>query len=579
MKKLKYSIKKLRYVLVFLAIGSYAFLSYSFTDNYFEISKNLDIFATMLRELDLYYVDSVRPGELVKTGIDAMLSSLDPYTDYIPESEIEDYRFMTTGEYGGIGSLIQQDSNYIEITEPYEGSPAAKAGLKAGDRVLSVDGISITGKSTFDVGKLLKGQPGTAVKLEVIHAGATSPVEIPITREAIKVNNVPYYGMVSDNVGYIRLTEFTEEAGKNVKNALIELKKNPNLKGLILDLRNNPGGLLNEAINVVNVFEPKGQLVVNTKGRMKDWNHTDLTLGEPVDTTIHIAVIVNSGSASASEIVTGTIQDLDRGVTLGKRSYGKGLVQQTRPLSYDAQLKFTIAKYYIPSGRCIQALDYSHRNADGSVNKVPDSLKMAFRTKHGRVVYDGGGIDPDIKIESPSLSVVSIKLLSPPQYLIFHYATNYVLIHPTADAPGKFSLSDADYDRFVQYVKGNSFEYTTKSEQLLQQLKESTQTEKYYDDLKDAYSKIKEDINSAKKNDFYKNKDEIKHLLEAEIMSRYYYQKGRIQTDLKYDPEIAKGIEILNSPARYDSILTSIAPATRPFHDPAMRTWPPSIQR
>jgi carboxyl-terminal processing protease len=579
MKKLKYSIKKLRYVLVFLAIGSYAFLSYSFTDNYFEISKNLDIFATMLREIDLYYVDSIRPGELVKTGIDAMLSSLDPYTDYIPESEIEDYRFMTTGEYGGIGSLIQQDSNYIEITEPYEGSPAAKAGLKAGDRVLSVDGISIIGKSTFDVGKLLKGQPGTAVKLMVIHPGTTSPVEIPITREAIKVNNVPYYGMVSDNVGYIRLTEFTEEAGKNVKNALIELKKNPNLKGLILDLRNNPGGLLNEAINVVNVFEPKGQLVVNTKGRMKDWNHTDLTLGEPIDTTIHIAVIVNSGSASASEIVTGTIQDLDRGVTLGKRSYGKGLVQQTRPLSYDAQLKFTIAKYYIPSGRCIQALDYSHRNADGSVNKVPDSLKMAFRTKHGRVVYDGGGIDPDIKVESPSLSVVSIKLLSPPQYLIFHYATNYVLSHPTADSPDKFSLSDAEYDKFVQYVKGNSFEYTTKSEQLLQQLKESTQTEKYYDDLKDAYGKIKDDINASKKNDFYKNKDEIKHVLEAEIMSRYYYQKGRIQMDLKNDPEIAKGIEILNSPARYDSILTSIAPATRPFHDPAMRTWPPSIQR
>ena len=578
-KKFFYRIRKLRFVLAFLAIGSYAFLSFSFTDNYFEISKNLDIFATLLSQLDLYYVDSIRPGELVKTGIDAMLNSLDPYTDYIPESEIEDYRFMTTGEYGGIGSLIQQDSNYIEVTEPYEGSPAAKAGLKAGDRILKVDGISITGKSTFDVGKLLKGQPGTNVKLEITEPGSTTPIEKIITREAIKVNNVPYYGMVSSDIGYIRLTEFTQDAGKNVKDAFIELKKNPNLKGIILDLRNNPGGLLNEAINVVNVFERKGQLVVNTKGRMKDWNHTDLTTNDPVDTNVHIAVLVNSGSASASEIVTGTIQDLDRGVILGTRTYGKGLVQQTRPLSYNAQLKFTIAKYYIPSGRCIQALDYSHRNADGSVSKVPDSLKTAFRSRHGRVVYDGGGIDPDIKVESPNLNVVTVKLLSAPQYLIFHYATQYVMSHASADAPEKFSLSDAEYDKFAQYVKGQSFEYTTKSEQLLKQLKESTQSEKYFDDLKDAYSKIKNDIEESKKNDLYKNKDEIKQVLEAEIMSRYYYQKGRIQLDLKYDPEVTKGIEILNQPARYDSILTTIIPSTRPFHDQAMSTWPPVIKK
>src|SRR6185312_2830472 len=392
-------IKKIRLLLAVLALGTYAFFSYSFTDNYFEISKNLDIFSTVLRELDLYYVDTIRPGDLVKTGIDAMLNSLDPYTDYIPESEIEDFKFMTTGEYGGIGSLVQEDSDYIEIAEPYEDSPAAKAGLMPGDRIISIDGITTKGKNSIDIGKLLKGQPGTEVKLMVVREGSPQPMEKTVMREIIKVSNVPYYGMVSNDIGYIRLTEFTQEAGKNVRNAMAELKKNPALKGVILDLRNNPGGLLNEAINVANVFEPKGQLVVNTRGRMKEWNHTDYTSGDPIDTAIPVAVIVNSGSASASEIVTGTLQDLDRGVIIGTRTYGKGLVQQTRPLSYDAQLKFTIAKYYIPSGRCIQALDYSHRNADGSVSKVPDSLKMAFRTTHGRVVYDGGGIDPDIKMD------------------------------------------------------------------------------------------------------------------------------------------------------------------------------------
>ena len=382
--------------MVAIAIGGYALLSYSFTDDYFEISKNLDIMTTMLRELDLHYVDSIKPGALIKTGMDAMLATLDPYTEYIPESEIEDFQFMTTGEYGGIGALVQKDSNIIEIAEPYENSPAAKAGLKAGDRILSVDGILLAGKTTDEVGKLLKGQPGTSIKLMILSPGSATPVEKTVLRESIRVSNVPFYGMISNDIGYIRLTEFTQNAGQNVRNALIELKKNPDLKGVVLDLRSNPGGLLNEAIDVVNVFEPKNQLVVNTRGRSKEWNHIDLTTNDPVDSNIHIAVLVNSGSASASEIVTGTIQDLDRGIVIGTRTYGKGLVQQTTPLSYDAQLKFTIAKYYIPSGRCIQALDYTHRNADGSVSKVPDSLKSAFRTSHGRVVYDGGGIEPDI---------------------------------------------------------------------------------------------------------------------------------------------------------------------------------------
>lgn len=578
-KKAFAKIKKFRLVIVLIGLGTYAFLSYSFTDNYFEISKNLDIFSSVLRELDLYYVDTIKPDELIKTGIDAMLNSLDPYTNYIPESEIEDYQFMTTGEYGGIGSLIQQDSGYIEIAEPYEGSPAAKAGLKAGDRIISINGINVKGKNSSDIGKLLKGQPGTSVKMTVLEPGSTTPVEKTLTREVIKVNNVPYYGMVSKDIGYIRLTEFTQDAGKNVRNALTELEKNPALKGVILDLRNNPGGLLNEAINVVNVFEPKGQLVVNTKSRLKEWNHTDYTMNDPVDTNIPVVVLVNSGSASASEIVTGTIQDLDRGVIIGTRTYGKGLVQQTRPLVYNAELKFTIAKYYIPSGRCIQALDYSHRNADGSVSKVPDSLKTAFRTKRGRVVYDGGGIEPDILLKPYEYSLAAIKLEEPPQYIIFHYATTYVLGHPTVTDPGTFDLTDADYNSFVAYAKECSFDYTTKSEELLKQLKESTQDEKYYDDLKDAYAKIKSDIENSKKNDLYKNKEEIEHLIEAEIMSRYYYEKGRIQTDLRYDDEITKAIQVLNDKQEYDSVLTTIVPSTRPFHDPAMKTWPPAIKR
>jgi len=573
MKRFFQKAKKMRLLVVaVIAIGGYAFLSFSFTDNYFEISKNLDIMTSVLRELDLHYVDTINPGQLMKTGIDAMLETLDPYTDYIPESEIEDFRFMTTGEYGGIGALIQKDSNVLEVAEPYENSPATKAGLIAGDQILSVDGISLTGKNTDDVGKLLKGEPGTSLKLTILPPNSTTPVEKTLIRETITVSNVPYSGMISNDIGYIRLTEFTQDAGRNVRNALIDLKKNSNLKGVILDLRGNPGGLLTEAINVVNVFEPKNQLVVITRGRSKEWNHNDLTPDDAIDTNIHVAVLVNSGSASASEIVTGTMQDLDRGIIIGTRTYGKGLVQQTTPLSYDAQLKFTIAKYYIPSGRCIQVLDYAHRNPDGSVSKVPDSLKSAFRTRHGRVVYDGGGIEPDIKLEPHKYSTIAINLQT--QYLIFNYVTSYVLKHPTIAQPGSFSLTDEEYADFVNYVRGQNFKYTTKTDELLKQLKESTQSENYYDDLKDAYTKITDDIAEAKKNDLIKNKDEIKGLLEDEIASRYYYQKGRIQAELANDKEAEKAIALLNNDTRYDSILTTIVPSTRPFHDPSQGAWP-----
>ena len=569
-------IKKFRLLIAIFAICTYAFLSYSFTDNYFEISKNLDIYSTTLKELDLYYVDSINPGEMVKTSIDAMLSTLDPDTDYIPESEIEDYRFMTTGEYGGIGAIVQRDSSGIEIAEPYANSPAIKAGLVAGDKIISIDGIIVTGKNTDDIGKLLKGQAGTTVKLMILQPNESTPIEKIITREVIKVGNVPYYGMVSEDIGYIKLSEFTENAGANVRNAFIDLKKNHNLKGIILDLRNNPGGLLNEAIKVVNIFEPKGQLVVNTKGRSKEWNHPDLTTGDPADTNIRIAVVVNGGSASASEIVTGTVQDLDRGVIIGTRTFGKGLVQQTHPLSYNSQLKFTIAKYYTPSGRCIQALDYSHRGADGTVNKVPDSLKMAFRTKHGRVVYDGGGIAPDITMDALKLSAASLNLGS--QFFIFNYATMYHSKHSSIAPPDSFSLSDDEYDQFVEYVKNRNFKYTTKSDQLLKQLKDATESEKYDGELKASYEKIGKEMEAEKKNDLVKYKPEIKKLLEEEIESRYYYQKGRIQANLKNDDEIKKSIAILHNNVVYDSVLTTISSAKHPYYNVANKTWPPVQQ-
>jgi carboxyl-terminal processing protease len=564
-------LKKFRYTFAMIAIGGYAILSFSFTDNYFQISKNLDIFASVLRELDLHYVDTISPGEMVKTGIDAMLSTLDPYTDYITESEIEDYRFITTGEYGGIGALIRRDSDNIVIDEPYEDSPAIKAGLMAGDRLVSIDGISIKGKSSDDVGKLLKGEAGTHVKIGIIPVANPVLTEKTLTREVIKVTNVPYYGMVTPSIGYIRLSDFTEDAGGNVKRALMALKKNTGIKGLIIDLRNNPGGLLNEAINVSSIFIPKGQLVVVTRGRQKEWNYSYYTTNDPVDSAIHIAVLVNSGSASASEIVTGTIQDLDRGIIIGTRTYGKGLVQQTKPLSYNAQMKFTVAKYYISSGRCIQVLDYSHRNEDGSVSKVPDSLKYAFRTKHGRVVYDGGGIDPDVKLEPIKHSVIRTNLLD--KLYVFKFATDYRLHHLSIAPADSFALSDNDYLAFVNFAKNHNFTYTTKSDELLNDLKQSTLNEKYYDDLKDAYTKIKNDFDESKKNDFNRYKNDIKETVEEEIASRYYYEKGRIEVELQSDKEVTKAIEFLNNDTRYDSTLRTIAPAIRPFRNPALTNW------
>lgn len=529
------------------------FASYSFVDNYFEISKNLDIFSSLYREVNIYYVDSTDPGKLMKTGMDAMLESLDPYTNFIPESDIEDYRFMTTGQYGGIGALIRTKENGIIISDPYEGYPAQKAGLRAGDLIVQIDGKSVIGKKTDDVSRALKGSPNTQVRLLVQREGEENSLEFLLTREEIKVKNVPYYGMVKEGIAYIRLSHFTENAGREVSQALKELKENNSVNGVILDLRGNPGGLLHEAVNISNIFVERGQEIVSTKGKMKDLDRTYKAINQAVDTNTPFAVLVNSGSASASEIVSGSIQDLDRGVIIGQRTYGKGLVQTTRPLSYNAQLKITTAKYYIPSGRCIQALDYTNRNADGSVGKIADSLMKPYKTIAGRKVFDGGGILPDLITEAPKYSDIATSLLN--KNLIFDYVSRYRRMHTEIASVNEFKFSDDDFKDFLEYLSTKEYDYVTGSEKKLEELKQNAESEKSFTEIKDEFTALKTKLSHSKQQDVQKNKEEIVQLLEEEIISRYYFQKGRMQASLKNDKEVRKAIECLLDQSQYTGIL------------------------
>lgn len=561
---MKSFIKKFKFLLIAVVLGGYAIISYSFVDSYFEVSKNLDIFATLFRELNIYYVDETNPGDLMKKGIDDMLESLDPYTNYIPESEIEDYRYMTTGQYGGIGALIRQDGDYVIISEPYEGFPAQKADLRAGDKILRINDTDAKGKKTEDISKFLKGQPSSVIKLLIEREGEKKPIEKILNREEIKIKSVSYSAMVSPNMGLIKLTGFTENAANEVKEALVELKKNPELKSLVLDLRGNPGGLLKEAVDIVNLFEEKGTDIVSTRGKVKDWDKMHKATNSPADLNIPIAILIDRGSASASEIVSGALQDLDRGVVIGQRSYGKGLVQQTRPLSYNAQLKVTVAKYYTPSGRCIQALDYSHRNDDGSVAKVPDSLISAFKTKNGRIVYDGGGVAPDITTEVQKYSSILGSLAS--KNLIFNYATKYFIAHSSIVPARDFRLTDAEYDDFVAYLSGKDYDYTTKTEKTLEELKEDAKDDKALDALKEDIEALKTKVMHNKKEDLKKNKPEIKEFLEEDIASRYYFQKGRFEATLKDDGDLKEAMSILNDGERYKKILTTIVKSEKPFY-------------
>lgn len=553
MKKLKNLSLRTKGLLLAVVFSGVALLNSSYVDNYFEITKNLDIFVTLFRELNLYYVDETKPGDLMKTGIEGMLESLDPYTNYIPESDIEDFRFMQTGQYGGIGALIRTREKQIMIAEPYEDSPALKAGLMAGDVIIEVDGKSTEGKTTEDISKILKGQPNTEVKIVIQREGVDKPMQKTITREEIQVKAVPHYDMLNNEVGYIKLNSFTDKCTKEIEDAFKELKDKKGMKALVLDLRGNPGGLLNEAVQLSNLFVEKGQLVVSTKGKVKEWEKTYKAANQPLDKDIPLVVLVNSGSASASEIVSGTIQDLDRGVIIGQRTYGKGLVQTTRPLSYGANLKVTTAKYYIPSGRCIQALDYSHRNEDGSVGKVPDSLMKKFETRNGREVFDGGGVLPDIILEPVSYSQI-VRALSN-KNMIFDFATKYRREHSEIPSVKEFEITDDLMKEFKSFISGKEYDYSTKSEDLVKEFKETAEKEKYFKQVEDEYEALKNKLTHNKNEDLVTFADEIKELLKSEIVSRYYYQKGRVESYLESDPEIKEALMVLANKEKYNSLL------------------------
>ena len=526
--------------------------SFSFTDSYFEIAKNLDIFTTVYRELNNYYVDETDPGKLMKTAIDKMLKSLDPYTNYIPESEIEDFQFMTTGQYGGIGAVITKRKDYVFISEPYEGFPAQKAGLIAGDKILEINGESAKGKNTEDVSKALKGQPNTEVQLLIERPYLEDPFSVSFKRQKISVKSVPFYSYLNESIGYIKLRSFTRNCSNDIKNAFLDLKKQGDLKGLILDLRANPGGLLNESVNIVNLFVDKGQEVVSTKGKIKSWDKVYKASKSPTDLEIPIVVLINQSSASASEIVAGAIQDLDRGIVIGQRSFGKGLVQQTKKLSYNSQLKLTVAKYYIPSGRCIQALDYSNRNEDGSVGKVPDSLMTAFKTKNGRTVYDGGGVNPDVEIDQDDISNLIVSLIQ--ERLFFDYATYYKHQNPSLDS--LFIMDDTGFNSFVDFLGDKSYDYKTETEKAFEVLKNKSEKENYFADIQDKYENLFQEFEINKKNDLTRNKEIIKEILSEEIASRYFYQEGRIRTSLNFDKEVQEAIIYLSKQDMYNSVLS-----------------------
>ncbi len=547
---MKTRVKKIGAILLVigLSLGSLGYV-----DNYFEISKNLDIFVTLFKNLNIYYVDETEPGELIKEGIDGMLESLDPYTTYIPESEMEDHRFSITGKYGGIGSLIRRRGDKMIIAEPYETYPAHKAGLIAGDVLLEINGMEITGKTTRQVSKVLKGQAGTSVKILVEREGEEKPFEVELVRGEIKINPVPYFGMLDDDFGYIRLSTFTSKASEEIKKGVQELKKEANLKGLVLDLRSNPGGLLREAVNIVNLFVGKGAEIVSTRGKLKDWDKVHRALNTPLDDELPLVVLVNRSSASASEIVAGALQDLDRAVVIGQKTFGKGLVQQTLKLTYNAQLKVTTAKYFIPSGRCIQALDYSNRNEDGSVGKIPDSLITGFSTRNGRPVYDGGGIEPDIFISPKKGSKVGAKLIN--EMLIFDYATKYKREHKKIESPTEFKFTDEDYDDLKNFLADKEYVYTTISEKKLEELKKISIEEESFQDAKLEYEAFKAKLTHNNEDDLNKFKKEISGLVTREIVVRYYFQKGRIKSSLKDNETITKALEVLSDSATYGAIL------------------------
>ena len=541
------------FVLIILAGLNFPAYSSSSTEKKdFEISKNYDILHSLYRELDQFYVDSVKPEKVLKNSINGLMSSFDPYTDYMPESETGDFKFLTTGEYGGVGAMIGQRNGKVVVQDVYENTPAQKNGLLPGDVLLEINGVKMSRESISRASELLKGQPGTEVKLLIQREGSSKVIEKKILRELVIINQVTYYGLVADKTGYINLSGFTSKASQEVRQALMNLKKQGAEK-LILDLRGNGGGLLDEAVSICNLFVNKGQEIVSTRGKVHQWDQTYKTTREPIDSLMPIVIMANSGSASSSEIVCGAMQDLDRAVILGTRTFGKGLVQTTRNIPFNGVLKVTTAKYYIPSGRCIQAIDYSNRNEDGSVGRIPDSLTTEFSTRAGRKVRDGGGIQPDIECKDDRGSTISYYLMDGMYF--FDYANKYYREHDKIASVSEFKLSDADYKSFLEFVKSKNFTYDSQSKKAFNKLKEVLETESYTEDVKNELTALETKLNRNLDADFATFREEIELLLSSEIVSRYYHQSGQMQQSLKYDPSLKRAIEVLKDSELYHKTL------------------------
>jgi len=547
--------KKTFYLSIFfICITSTVFCTPTPQQHSFRISKNLTIFNSVFRELDIFYVDTLNYDKMVKTSIDNMLEKLDPYTVYLPEEETEDLTFMTTGEYAGIGAMIMKSGKEVIVSEPYEGMPAQRNGIRAGDVILEVDDIKIENKSVNEVSSLLKGTPNTIIKLKLKRPGEKKVIEKTFQREKIQVNPVKYSAIVSDKVGYVMLSEFTDRAAIELKSAVNEMVKNNHIESLVLDIRNNGGGLIDEAVKIVGYFVPKGTDVVTTKGKNKEADRTYKTPSEPIFPQMKLVILANRSSASASEIVAGSIQDLDRGVIVGEKTFGKGLVQNIRPIIFGGNLKVTTAKYYIPSGRCIQAIDYSHRNDDGSVGHIPDSLTSEFKTRNGRKVRDGGGIIPDTLTKDDRKLNIAYYIFA--QNLYFDFATQYVLKHSVIASPVDFKLSDEDFKSFTDYLVEKKFTYTTQTERYYKELSDMAQYEGLDKRAKDEFAALKAKLVPDMTKSIEENKAEISELLSMEIIKRYYYQKGEIQYSLRTDKDLKVAIDLLKPEGRYSKMLS-----------------------
>ena len=525
-------------------------------DNRFEVSKNLDIFNSLLKEVEMFYVDSVDVDKTVQRGIEAMLAGLDPYTEYYPEQKTEELSLMTTGEYGGIGSLIRQRNNEggVMIAEPTEGMPADLAGLKPGDLILAIDTIDVSKATNSRVSELLKGVPNTKMVLTIQRPGEKKPRKFEITRKQITTPQVTYYGVKNDSIGYIYLKAFTIKSAQEVKEAFLDLKKNHNIKSLVLDLRGNGGGVLEGAVQIVGMFVPKGSEVLSTKGKIKQWDRTYRTSTEPLDTVMPLAILINGGTASAAEIVSGSLQDMDRAVLVGQRSFGKGLVQAPRDLPYNGKVKITMSKYYIPSGRCIQQIDYSHRKEDGSVAAIPDSLTSVFYTSKKRPVRDGGGVGPEFEVKEPKVPTMMYYLAA--DTVLFDFVTDWAQKHKTIAPIEEFTVSDEDFEALKQYAKSKNFTYDRQSEKVLKNLKEVAKFEGYLEEDSTAFKELEAKLTPNLERDFDRFKDEVKRVMAAEIVKRYYYQRGELQESLKDDLVLEKALEVLGDPDLYRRTLS-----------------------